>query len=186
MVFGIAKRHEGTVEIESVLGEGTTFWIRLSRDLKESEADAIAVPELLEPLHILAVDDEPLARDIVSQYLMADGHRVELAVNGYDALEKLKAAHFDLIITDQAMPGMTGLQLAETIKKTTNSPILLLSGHGDSVRENGSMRSVDAVSNKAISQQELRIAIARAIQRPRSVGDTPESPDADLEDNQNQ
>jgi signal transduction histidine kinase len=181
MVFGIAKRHEGTVEIESALGEGTTFWMKLSRELKESDAEAVAIPELLEPLHILAVDDEPMARDIVSQYLMADGHQVELAVNGYEALEKLKTGHFDLIITDQAMPGMTGLQLAETIKKTTNSPILLLSGHGDSVRENGSIRSVDAISNKAISQQELRIAIARAIQRPRSVGAEPK---ADLEDNQ--
>jgi len=182
MVFGIVKRHDGTVDIESVIGEGTTFWIRLSRTLKESEERAREVTELLEPLHILVVDDEPMARDILNQYLLSDGHRVELAVNGFEALDKLKRGQFDLIITDQAMPGMTGLQLAEEIKKTSNPPILLLSGYGDAAAESGLPTAVDVISNKAISQQELRTAIARAIQRPQSVGAAPAPPKAGLEE----
>jgi signal transduction histidine kinase len=170
MVFGIVKRHEGIVEIESEVGHGTVFWIRLSRDLEARgfvESDAV---ESVEPLHILVVDDEPVARDILSLYLAAEGHSVEMAINGYGALDKFRKEQFDLVITDQAMPGLTGLQLAEAIKKEANTPILMLTGYGIDPLEAGVRKVVDTIVNKPISQRELRSAIARTIQRPQSVG----------------
>jgi len=170
MVFGIVKRHEGIVEIESEVGQGTVFWIRLSRDLQARGSVESETAETMAPLNILVVDDEPVARDILSHYLVADGHSVEMAANGYGALEKFRKEQFDLVITDQAMPGLTGLQLAEAIKKEANTPILMLTGCGIDPLEEGVRKVVDAIGGKPISQRELRNAIARTIQRPQSVG----------------
>ena len=170
MVFGIVKRHEGIVDIESELGVGTVFWIRLSRDLAARGSVECEAAEAMEPLNILVVDDEPVARDILSHYLAADGHTVEMATNGYGALEKFRKEQFDLVITDQAMPGITGLQLAEAIKKEANTPILMLTGCGIDPLEKGLRKVVDAIGGKPISQRELRNAIARTLQRPHSVG----------------
>ena len=170
MVFGIIKRHEGDVDIESELGRGTTFWIRLSRDLAARGTVESEAVETVEPLNILVVDDEPVARDVLSHYLAAEGHSVEVATNGYGALEKFRKEQFDLVITDQAMPGLTGLQLAEAIKKESNTPILMLTGCGIDPLEAGVRKVVDGIGGKPISQRELRSAIARAIQRPQSVG----------------
>jgi signal transduction histidine kinase len=180
MVFGIIKRHEGIVEIDSEVGLGTIFWLRLNRDLEARgfvEGDAV---ETVEPLHILVVDDEPVARDILSLYLAAEGHTVEMATNGYGALEKFRKEQFDLVITDQAMPGLTGLQLAEAIKKEANTPILMLTGYGIDPLEAGVRKAVDTIVNKPISQRELRTAIARTIQRPQSVGTLAPEPNAIL------
>ena len=95
---------------------------------------------------------------------------MEIATNGYGALEKFRKEQFDLVITDQAMPGLTGLQLAEAIKKEANTPILMLTGCGIDPLEVGVRKVVDAIGGKPISQRELRNAMARAIQRPQSVG----------------
>jgi len=176
MVFGIIKRHEGIVEIESEVGLGTVFWIRLKRDLAARGSVECEAADAMEPLNILVVDDEPVARDILSHYLIADGHSVELAANGYGALEKCRKEQFDLVITDQAMPGLTGLQLAEAIKKEANTPILMLTGCGIDPLEAGVRKVVDAIGGKPISQRELRNAIARTIQRPQFVGTFADEP----------
>jgi signal transduction histidine kinase len=180
MVFGIVKRHEGAVEIESELGVGTVFWIRLSRNLEARGSVESDVADTMEPLSILIVDDEPVARDILSHYLIADGHSVEMAANGYGALEKFRKQQFDLVITDQAMPGLTGLQLAEAMKKEANTPILMLTGCGIDPLEAGVRKVVDSIAGKPISQRELRNAIARTIQRPQSVGVFADGPAASL------
>ncbi len=168
MVFGIVKRHEGTVEIESEAGKGTTFWIRLSATL--AEQGTLDAPEdvLGQPLQILAVDDEELPRDILSRYLSADGHHVEVAVDAYDASLKFDTRTFDVVITDHAMPGINGCQLAVSLKKRGNPAILLLTGSTELVEAEYLPAGLDHVVGKPINQQALRTAIARAIQRNRA------------------
>jgi len=65
---------------------------------------------------VLVVDDEPVARDVVTKYLCADDHEVVVATAAVEALEQLKQGVFDLVITDHAMPQMNGAQLARLIK----------------------------------------------------------------------
>ena len=68
-------------------------------------------------LRILVVDDLPIIRDVLQAQLVEDGHEVETAGDGKEAIETLEKGCFDLMITDQSMPGMTGEQLAVFVKQ---------------------------------------------------------------------
>jgi CheY-like chemotaxis protein len=76
---------------------------------------------------ILVVDDEPLVCESVAMLLAHDGHEVETAGSGEEALFKQGSAQFDVVITDFAMPGMKGDQLSAALKQRAPSlPVLLL------------------------------------------------------------
>lgn len=162
MVFGIIKRHEGELVIESEPGRGTTMKIRLPGKTACSKP-VVGLEERPErTLRILAVDDDPITRDVVSKYLMADGHQVTTASSAHEAVRTFKASPFDLILTDQGMPGMSGVQLGRFIKATTaDFPVILLTGFSDpSVPRGQTPDGVDVVLSKPISQRELRHAVA--------------------------
>ncbi len=114
-------------------------------------------------LHVLVVDDEPPARDVVAEYLTGDGHSVETAINGHDGLDKFRADWFDLVVTDQGMPGMSGTQLAAAIKQvTTNTPVILLTGFGDMIKVSGERPAgVDVILSKPVTLPTLRQALAK-------------------------
>ncbi len=165
MVYGIVQRHNGTVQIDSELGKGTTVAIYLPAQVRrDGEAVAIKVTAPAAPLHVLAVDDQPVALQVVERYLSFDGHTVETAADGREALEKLKAGKFDLVITDRAMPGMNGDQLAAIIKEMTpDIPIVLLTGFGDMIQAQGEeILNVTAIVSKPVTLTDLREALAKA------------------------
>jgi CheY-like chemotaxis protein len=116
------------------------------------------------PLRVLIVDDEPMIQEVLREYLTGDGHQVESASNGGEALERLRAVHFDLVITDRVMPGMNGDQLALEIKRISPQiPVFLLTGFCDTmVAEGKRPEGVDQILNKPISLQSLRAALAAA------------------------
>jgi len=77
---------------------------------------------------ILLVDDDPLVRRLVSGCLVAAGYVVRVAVDGLDALEKLRAALPDLIISDLNMPRMSGIELLEVVRKRfPQIPVIVIS-----------------------------------------------------------
>jgi PAS domain S-box-containing protein len=165
MVYGVIQRHEGTIDIESEVGKGTTFRIRFpieKRASLEAQDEAVA---LARRLRILLVDDEKLVRDVVAEYLTADGHAVETARDGSEALEKFKANPFDLVITDRAMPNMSGDQLAVAIKNIApNAPVILLTGFGELMKATSERpEGVDFVAAKPVTLVGLRQAIAEAM-----------------------
>ena len=118
MTYGIIQRHRGTIDIESYPGEGTTFRIRLparmDRPVAPKQAPEETVPR---PRRILVVDNEPVPRQVVVEYLLHDGHTVETALDGREGLQRFQAAAFDLVVTERAMPGMNGLKLAAAIEQ---------------------------------------------------------------------
>jgi two-component system response regulator HydG len=80
---------------------------------------------------ILVVDDDATFRMTTSALLEADGHEVEAAADGAEAVEKLGARHFDLVLLDVRMPGIDGLALVEVLRLRGNDvPILMISGFG--------------------------------------------------------
>ena len=80
-----------------------------------------------EPKHILVVDDEPLVSQSVKMVLDMDGHKAETARSAEEALAKFNKDRYDIIITDFAMPGMKGDELARNIKNVApTKPIVLL------------------------------------------------------------
>ena len=115
------------------------------------------------PLHILVVDDEPMGRRLVADYLTSDDHTVETARDGREGLEKFRADTFDVVLTDRAMPEMGGDQLAAAIKQEApNMPVVLLTGYGDIIQATGEEAAdVDVVVGKPVSLSDLRRAVAQ-------------------------
>jgi CheY-like chemotaxis protein len=160
MVFGIINRHSGTLDIASAPGCGTTFRITLPcyhSTQHESAEVRLTVDRIL---NVLVVDDEATARDVLTQYLKGDGHRVATACNGGEAIQRMMGEHFDLVITDHGMPGMSGIRLAEAVRRFDPAkPVFLLTGFAHDPAEQPA--SVDCVLKKPLVPHELRAAIQR-------------------------
>jgi signal transduction histidine kinase len=161
-VYGCMKRHGGEVTIESEPGKGTT--VRLSFPIEAARPAIEAQPAGGErPLSILVVDDQPIVCDLLAQYLRQDWHTVETATDGREALEKFKAGRFDLVITDQAMAGFTGSQLAAAVKEINpGAGVILLTGFlATSNGKDQHSPAIDLVVRKPASITTLREAIAK-------------------------
>jgi signal transduction histidine kinase len=160
--YGIIRRHGGTIEIDTKLGEGTTFAICLPvLDTTTFTPVVVGPGKMPRSLRVLVVDDHPEIREIVSAYLAEDRHIVETAANASEALEKFYASPFDLVITDRAMPEMNGDQLAVAIKEIRpREPVILLTGFADLMNETGQRaENVDLVVSKPARLDDLRRAI---------------------------
>jgi nitrogen-specific signal transduction histidine kinase len=165
MVFGIVQRHKGNIQIESEPGQGTKFIVTLPPHKGgEQKANGASGASAERPVNVLIVDDEPQIREVLAAYLEMDGHAVQTANGGTSGLRCFMDGHFDLVITDRAMPGMSGEQMAIAIKKfSPKTPIMLLSGF-NSAGEEETFPGVDVVAAKPITMPDLREKIGRALQ----------------------
>ena len=116
-------------------------------------------------LRILVVDDERLVRESVNMLLSIDGHHVETATDGEDALGKLAAEKFDAVITDFEMPKMKGDELAVAIKaRWPEQPVILLSAYGEIFKAEGKqIPGVDLILSKPFLLETLRQALATVL-----------------------
>ena len=172
MVHGFAEQSGGRLILHSQKGSGTTAELLL-RVAKASEKPIPATPtppaKALRPLTILAVDDDALVLMNTVHMLEDLGHTVFEAYSGYEALEILRREDgIDLVVTDQAMPKMTGTDLAKIIKREwPDIPVLLATGYADRVR--GDDIGLPKLT-KPYMQRELAEAIVR-MNPPRRKGD---------------
>jgi CheY-like chemotaxis protein len=114
-------------------------------------------------LKVLIVDDEKTSRDLVALFLENDHHEITAASSGLEALEFLRQASYDLLVTDQGMPGMTGAALVDAVRKSGNlRPIIMLTGFGELMRSSGATpEGVDLVINKPVTIETLRSALVK-------------------------
>jgi CheY-like chemotaxis protein len=112
---------------------------------------------------ILVVDDEPFVCDAVKMMLAFDGHSVETASSGKDALAIFDKAKFDLVITDFAMPAMKGDELALAIKaRAPQQPVVMITAYAEMLQSNSSpLPGVDFIISKPFLLENLREAISR-------------------------
>jgi PAS domain S-box-containing protein len=169
MVHGMAQQSGGKLVLRSKPAVGTTaeLYLRVAQDDVSSAREEM-VPQasisLGRTLTILTVDDDPLVALNTSSLLEELGHTVYSASSGSRALEILRrVGHIDLVITDQAMPGMTGSELVSKIRaEKPDLPVILATGFaelppGESVR-------IPRLA-KPFRQGDLADAIARTIAR---------------------
>jgi PAS domain S-box-containing protein len=139
MVHGLAMQSGGALEITSRPGVGTvvSLWMPVA-DVGMATQTAFAAPRAApaqhhRPLTILTVDDDGLVLMNTAALLEDLGHHVVQATSAREALEALKLhPDFDLLITDQAMPQMTGLQLAQAIRAERPAlPVILATGYAE-------------------------------------------------------
>src|SRR5258708_31954879 len=107
---------------------------------------------------ILVVDDEPFVCDAVKMMLTFDGHMVETASNGKDALDMFQVGKYDLVITDFAMPSMKGDALAAAIKaRAPTQPVVMITAYAEMLQSTGhSLSGVDFVISKPFLLENLR------------------------------
>jgi two-component system NtrC family sensor kinase len=119
---GILEGHGGTLAVESEAGRGTLFRLDLPVEPArpvggESEAPPAPAPIAAHGTSILVVDDEGQVAEMVAELLRAEGHVVQTAADGIEALEKLEHASFDLVVSDLRMPRLDGPGLLREAKR---------------------------------------------------------------------
>jgi len=173
MVYGIVRRHNADIEIESAPGKGTTMRLNFpvpaatSADAAKS-AVAFTVPTRL---RLLIVDDDPLLIKSLRDTLETDGHLIVTADAGQDGIDTFRKAHernepFAIVITDLGMPYVDGRQVASAIKSISPStPVIMLTGWGQRLVAEGDIPPhVDRVLNKPPKLRDLREALAQCLQ----------------------
>jgi CheY-like chemotaxis protein len=169
MVQGLAHQSGGRFVLRSVKGTGTTaeIWLRLFSDEAGDRPVSAAMVELepdrvsIAPLLVLAVDDDPLVLENTATMLTELGHKVLKAHSGSEALQVLVQHSVDLIITDYAMPGMTGEELTQRLlADRPELPVLMVSGYASLPKGTGI--SVPKLG-KPFKERELSRAIADVI-----------------------
>lgn len=134
MCWSIVEQAGGTIHVESKLGVGSTFRIvlpQLERAVRQPEPVAdMPAPRAVRRAKVLVVDDEAAIRQAIVRQLERAGHSVVEAADGADALEQLRRADFDLVISDVLMPVMGGVELARQLaERGCLIPGLLISGY---------------------------------------------------------
>jgi PAS domain S-box-containing protein len=169
MVHGMAQQSGGKLVLTSKLGVGTTAELYLplagadaTMPREESAPRALVLPA--RKLVILAVDDDPLVALNTSSLLEELGHTVYSASSGNRALEILnQETDIDLVITDQAMPGMTGSELVSKVHADNpDLPVILATGYAE--LPPGEAQGIPRHA-KPFRQQDLADAIAEAMVR---------------------
>lgn len=114
---------------------------------------------------ILVVDDEPFVCDAVKMMLTSDGHIVETANSGREALSLLDNHEFDVIVADYLMPGMRGDQLAAAVKaRAPNLPVIIITAYAETLESsNNPQLGADCILSKPFCLQDMREAITRVL-----------------------
>ena len=139
--YGIIRRHEGIVEVESEVGQGTAFRICLpvAKGAVKTRPSGelphpVMPPSQSRPTKILVVDDEEHIRELLRDILEKEGCEVALAEGGREALSLFNGVNFDSIFTDVGMPEMSGWELARAIReRNATIPLAVITGWGEAV-----------------------------------------------------
>jgi signal transduction histidine kinase len=139
-VYGIVAQHKGWVEVESQLGQGTTFRVFLPTSTKSLDKTSQgSQPRILATGHetILLVEDDPNVRQMVAHTLKGLGYHVFTAAKGQQAMEvwQTRSQEVDLLFTDMVLPeGTTGLELAEKLRAEKPAlKVIISSGYSSEV-----------------------------------------------------
>jgi CheY-like chemotaxis protein len=168
MVYGIVHDYGGTILVDSLPGNGTTFYLYFPCcDEMECNSETKPGPALLPGKgHVLLVDDEQMLGEMGKTLLERLGYRVTLFSGSLDALEAFRKepSQFDLVITDQTMPEMTGIDLARNLLQLRpDIPIILCTGYSNLVNEDTAKAAgIKAFALKPMSRDQLSQLIASA------------------------
>ena len=168
-VYGFAKQSGGEIQVESMPGKGTIFTLSLPRaDLAPSETQRPNLPEqvgrAVERKTVLVVEDNIQIGEFATQLLDDLGYAAVWADSAQAALAVIEESHspFDIVFTDVVMPGMSGIELAKTLKtRAPHLPVLLTSGYSHVLAQDGTHGF--PLLQKPYSARSLLEALRRAL-----------------------
>ncbi|MEI7662924.1 MAG: PAS domain S-box protein, partial [Bacteroidota bacterium] len=147
----LVEAQDGTIRVESKLNEGSTFSFILNflktRVEAETDSDVLALDLEITNIRVLVVEDIPLNQLLMKTLLDEFGFEREIAANGKIAIEKLKAADYDVVLMDLQMPEMNGFEATEYIRNTMHSDIPIIALTAD-------VTTVDLAKCKAVGMND--------------------------------
>jgi len=168
VVHGIVKNHNGAITVDSNLGKGTTFTIRLPAAAIKPGAETETAGEV--PVGnetILLVDDEHLIVSMTEDMLKRLGYEVEARMNPVEGLElfRSKPDRFDLVITDMTMPQMTGVEFSKKLMAIRpDIPVIICTGHSARISaEKAREIGIAAYIMKPVIKQEIATTIRHVL-----------------------
>ena len=163
IAYGIVGRHGGKINFESEIDRGTVFTITLPKDAGSRESSDISRKILSAArLNILVVDDDEQIREVLSDMLSLDGHTATRCKDGYEALKKIEAEKYDMIVTDLGMPGMSGLDLAGIVhEKNPAIPIAMITGWGMQLdHDEMAIKGIKTVLSKPFHLKDVKAMVS--------------------------
>jgi signal transduction histidine kinase/CheY-like chemotaxis protein len=179
MTYGIVSRHGASISVESEEGRGSAFRIVFPPGIEVAPAPPPPPADTrpVQPIKCLVVDDEPAVRVVLGDILESAGHSVVVLGDGADAIARFRDEPFDLVLTDLAMPRVSGWQVARAVKQLAPQvPVFLVTGFGvELTTEERRAHGVDLVLVKPLQIQEILDAVAE-VARVRARSGGPEGP----------
>lgn len=180
VVHGIVAGMQGVIKVYSEPDEGTTFQVyvpRIEADEESTSRHAVALPRGSET--ILLVDDEEDLLDMTRELLEGLGYTVATRTSGVEAFQAFQAnpQRFDLVVTDQTMPKLTGMDLAVKIKAVRHDlPVILCTGFSAGIaRRKLDLANIQMLLNKPVLKHELAAAVRGTLDKHASARPLPEA-----------
>ncbi|MBF0351245.1 MAG: PAS domain S-box protein [SAR324 cluster bacterium] len=175
VVLGIIKKLGGGIQIESEMGKGTSFYLFFPV-LSVSETQPQTSEQEVVPVtgigHILLIDDELSIREMTHSILQRLGYVVTCTDNGEEAIDWIRRNpdRFDLVLTDQTMPQITGLELARQIHAMKlTMPVILMTGFSYAIEEQSlKEHGISAFLQKPFTMQKLSETIFQLMHHSQS------------------
>jgi CheY-like chemotaxis protein len=163
----IISKHGGDIRVESEQGKGSDIIIRLpladSAAVEPVEIDSPAPVQ--RSATILVVDDERMFGEVIGQMLVEGGHRATVVTTTSEALAVIEKGRYDILVTDLAMPEMSGCELARAAKGIDPDLAIILMTGFDSVEDRREIEKsgIDLVLNKPVQHDRLLEAMSEAL-----------------------
>ncbi|MBD8897723.1 hybrid sensor histidine kinase/response regulator [Rhodanobacter sp. DHG33] len=160
----------GSIELQSQLGHGSTFLVRLPLIEAEHANDGRTppLPGHRRNLNLLLVEDDPTVATVIVGLLQQQGHTIHHAVNGLLALAELDRGHYDAMLLDLDLPGVDGFQLSRLIRRRETDrrlPIVAVTARTSATDETQAREAgMDGFLRKPLTGEQLMAALASVVE----------------------